>query len=118
MKLRPTQSFNDAITNTRSTFGTGGNDRSKIVKRALIAYKKQPFDYSKPNDKGVGNPVSISVDFRTTVMDDFVSELSPKEIQGITIAFCNDKIENRSSRRQSPLKLDTCTNYTEEKINE
>ena len=87
MKLRPTQSFNDSITNTRSTFGASGNDRSKIVKRALIAYKNQPFEYSEPHDKGVGNPVTISLDFRTSVMDDFVAELSPKQVQGITIAF-------------------------------
>ena len=110
MKLRPTQSFLDVVTNIRRSFGTEGNDRSKIVKRSLIAYKKQPFEYSEPKDKGVGNPVTISMDFRTSVMDDFIAELSPKQVQGITIAFGNDKIENRSKRREEP-QLDPCDNY-------
>jgi hypothetical protein len=114
MKIRLTQSFKDAISEARRVFGVDNNYMKDIVKRALITYAFNPFDYSKPHDKG-GNPTTINIDFRTKKMDEFVRKLKSKEIQGIVIAFCNNKIEKNASRRQSPPKLDK---YTGPTINE
>lgn len=101
MKIRLTQSCRDALNNARRVFGVEDNDNSAICRRALRSYKSKAFDYSKCNDKTIGNPVTINA----------VSDLPAKEFQGLVIAYVNIQIEKNASRRQSALVIDGCDNY-------
>ncbi len=111
MKLRLTQSFKDAVTDFRRAFGVEGNNLKMIVKRALILFNKTGFEYSIPNDKTVGSPVTINFDFKTTGMQDLAEELNAKEIQGIVIAYIQNQIEKSLSRRQPVSKFDETVNF-------
>ena len=101
MKIRVTQSFRDAISEARRVFGTDGNNTSSISRRAVRSFSKEPFAFSRPNDKTVGNPVTIKVNW----------EYDLKDFQGIVIAYVNNQIEKTSSRRSVPLVLDESKNY-------
>lgn len=101
MKIRTTQSFKDAINEARRVFGTDDNNTTAICKRALKCHKNEGFEYSKCNDKSIGNPVTINVN----------CGLPAKELQGLVIAYIHRCIEKNSSRRQSALTLDKCDNY-------
>jgi len=108
MKLRPTQSFNDSITKARDVFGTEGNNASSISRRALRAYSEGKFLPYVTHDKPTGNPISIKCH----------TLLSNKQFIAVVIGYVEWQIEKTMSRRQAPLNLDPCVNYTEDKAND
>ena len=101
VKVRPTQSFKDAIADARRIFGTDDNNVTQIVKKALRFHANKPFEYSKPSDKSVGNPITLKLE----------SDVTGKDLQGLVIEYIRIKIEQSASRRQVPLVLDESDNY-------
>ena len=104
MKFRATTSFRNAINEARRVFGCEDNSATQIVKRALRSYANAPFEYSIPRDKCL---------FATSMRIE--TDLTPKVVIGISIAYINIQIEKYNSRRSVPLQLDKCENYIEVK---
>ena len=67
----------------------------------MRAFKDNRFEYSKPNDKCIGSPVTINAQF----------QCDSKDMQGITIAYLNNQFEKTASRIKRPMNLDKCENY-------
>ena len=96
MKLRPTTSFNNAISDARRVFGCDDNNTSQICRRALRAYADGKFQPVITHDKTVGNPITIKCD----------TELNAKDFISIVIGYVQWQIEKSSRRQSPPLILD------------
>ena len=95
-KLRLTATMVRTLHKAWVIYGEDDNTLRQIFQRALNCHKRTKFKYNQLTDSVIGNPISIDIN----------SDLKPKELQGLVVAYLEQEIAEYAKYSSTPLQID------------